>query len=376
MNNAANTGRFDADERLIRETFGTTPKPGCDLWPRIRNGVTAQEAPRRQLSGKLILAVSLAAAALCLMGAGKLFHWTVYTPEGTRVELTQGEAYSPKNGDAAIGDAAIEVLPGDPPADLYDDRDHWQADWNKQSTGDTKIAAWQNGGSYGQYYAAEERTSESASSGSWGALELNSTSLDEIGKAARNTNEPVLLPESVPERYRFAHGSLSPYLTPQDTKNLTLLKESDTGDFAARLYQLPENYVRQTDDISLFWYAENGDRFLFSAYLADSNEMTITGSEKLKVKALRLKGYEKGLYYTDYNAALKQSEIYIRLWQRIVPVTVCNDPLAGQSCEADSLLQRLLTPGPKTETEHYRFYTLSVTGMTEEEINTLLASLR
>lgn len=371
MNNAANTGRFDADERLIRETFGTMPKPGYDLWPRIRNGIAAQKAQRRWLSGKLVLAVSLAAAVLCLMGAGKLFHWTVYTPEGTRVELTQGEAYSPKNGDAAI-----EVLPGDPPADLYDDRDHWQTDWNKQSTGDTKIAAWQNGGSYGQYYAAEERTSESASSGSWGALELNSTSLDKIGKAARNTNETALLPESVPERYRFAHGSLAPYLTPQDTQDLKLLKETDTTDFAARLYQLPETFSRQTDNVDLCWYAENGDRFLFSACLMDSDEMTITGSEKLKVKALRLKGYEKGLYYTDYNAALKQNETYIMLWQRIDPVTVCNDPLVGQSCEADSLLQRLLTPGPKAETEHYRFYSLSVTGMTEEEINTLLASLR
>ncbi len=371
MNNAANTGRFDADEQLIRETFGTMPKPGYDLWPRIRNGIAAQKAPRRRASGKLILAVSLATAILCLMGAGKLFGWTVYTPEGTRVELTQGEVYSPKNGGAAM-----EVLPSDPPADIYDDRDHWQTDWNKQSTGDTKIAAWQNGGSYGQYYAAEERTSENGSSGSWGALDMNSTALDEIVKAARNTNEPVLLPESVPERYRFAHGSLSPYLTPLDTKNLTLLKESDTGDFAARLYQLPESFVRQTDSVSLFWYADNGDRFRFNTYLADSNEMTITGSEKLKVQELRLKGYEKGLYYTDYNAALKQNETYIMLWQKIDPVTVCNDPLVGQSCEEDSLLQRMLIPDLKNETDHYRVYDLSVTGMTEKEINALLDSLR
>ena len=382
------------DARLRARLTAQTPKTR-DLWPAV--AARLQEPPPRRpvRRAALLLAAAVALAAL-LMGAAALRGFRIYdTATGESLELDPGEPYLPQDG-SSTGFSMTRLSDTDPNwrEQVHDDRDEWPETWDKQTydydengevvSGGTRQLDFVNQARFGQAWGEITDLGQGAA-GSLCLATLPANEQTALLEMLDRTGTSLWLPEDLPERYVFAHGQLAPYVTPRQMRQVrrpTAENGTDDGrDWAAAIWDLPEEVRDQIDQVELVFYGPDGQRVLFDSTLSEEAGHLITGSSDMTLEELALDGFEQALLTVDTNGYYEAKEVRLDLYEPIDPIRVQSaDALWPQLAETlpDSPMMRHTRDWTDTrvKTMRYRYYSLSLIGFGDGELDALLRSLR
>lgn len=382
------------DARLRARLTAQTPKTR-DLWPAV--AARLQEPPPRRpvRRAALLLAAAVALAAL-LMGAAALRGFRIYDiATGESLELDPGEPYLPQDG-SSTGFSMTRLSDTDPNwrEQVHDDRDEWPETWDKQTydydengevvSGGTRQLDFVNQARFGQAWGMITDLGQGAA-GSLCLATLPANEETALLEMLDRTGTSLWLPEDLPERYVFAHGQLAPYVTPRQMRQVrrpTAENGTDDGrDWAAAIWDLPEEVRDQIDQVELVFYGPDGQRVLFDSTLSEEAGHLITGSSDMTLEELALDGFEQALLTVDTNDYYEAKEVRLDLYEPIDPIRVqYADALWPQLAETmpDSPMMRHTRDWTDTrvKTMRYRYYSLSLIGFGDGELDALLRSLR
>ena len=382
------------DARLRTRLTAQTPKTR-DLWPAV--AARLQEPPPRRpvRRAALLLAAAVALAAL-LMGAAALRGFRIYDiATGESLELDPGEPYLPQDG-SSTGFSMTRLSDTDPNwrEQVHDDRDEWPETWDKQTydydengevvSGGTRKLDFVNQARFGQAWGEITDLGQGAA-GSLCLATLPANEETALLEMLDRTGTSLWLPEDLPERYVFAHGQLTPYVTPRQMRQVrrpTAENGADDGrDWAAAIWDLPEEVRDQIDQVELVFYGPDGQRVLFNSTLSEEAGHLITGSSDMTLEELALDGFEQALLTVDTNDYYEAKEVRLDLYEPIDPIRVqYADALWPQLAETlpDSPMMRHTRDWTDTrvKTMRYRYYSLCLIGFGDGELDALLRSLR
>lgn len=382
------------DARLRARLTAQTPKTR-DLWPAV--AARLQEPPPRRpvRRAALLLAAAVALAAL-LMGAAALRGFRIYDiATGESLELDPGEPYLPQDG-SSTGFSMTRLSDTDPNwrEQVHDDRDEWPETWDKQTydydengevvSSGTRKLDFVNQARFGQAWGEITDLGQGAA-GSLCLATLPANEETALLEMLDRTGTSLWLPEDLPERYVFAHGQLAPYVTPRQMRQVrrpTAENGTDDGrDWAAAIWDLPEEVRDQIDQVELVFYGPDGQRVLFDSTLSEEAGHLITGSSDMTLEELALDGFEQALLTVDTNDYYEAKEVRLDLYEPIDPIRVqYADALWPQLAETmpDSPMMRHTRDWTDTrvKTMRYRYYSLSLIGFGDGELDVLLRSLR
>ena len=237
------------DARLRRRLTAETP-PLRDLWPAVAARLAAP--PRRRHTRVAVLAAA-AAAALLLMGAAALRGFVIHDwTTGETVELLPGEPYSGDGSDTAMEMHRLAETDPNWRDTIHDDRDEWPETWDKQyctydengevvSSG-TPMLDFLNTAVYGQVLANVTGDARGSAAGmdvaKWPADEEAALRLKLAG-----TGAALWLPQALPERYEFAHGSITPYFTPAQIAGIVVRRIAGIEPLGKAQKKFPDAHV-------------------------------------------------------------------------------------------------------------------------------------
>lgn len=371
-------------DALLRAKLTAQLLPESDLWPQIAARLT--DAPQRRR--RALSVVAAAAAAALLMGAAVLRGFRVYdTAIGQKIALNAGEAYEPGDGSASF---EMEFSGDRDPNwrdKVHDDRAEWPLTWDKQVydydedgqviASGTPLLDFLNTAQFGQMIGQIEGRADGGFSGSLDYAAYLFDVLPPLESVLRQADAVLWLPKSLPARYTFAHGSLSPYLTPEQLKAVgtPVLQSGDS--WAAAIWNLPAQATAQVDNVVLYFYGPDDQRIVYSSYLVESPDMLLTGSAEMEVTELSLDGYANATLSMDKNAYYNKQEVSLRFCEPIEPVQIGNPQSLwkdfSEAAPDNALLAQAVDWADDTPMiAHYRVYNVDVIGMSEEEIEALL----
>ena len=335
-------------------------------------------------------------AAALLMGAAALRGFRIYdTATGESLELDPGEPYLPQDG-SSTGFSMTRLSDTDPNwrEQVHDDRDEWPETWDKQTydydengevvSGGTRQLDFVNQARFGQAWGMITDIGQGAA-GSLCLATLPANEQTALLEMLDRTGTSLWLPEDLPERYVFAHGQLAPYVTPRQMRQVrrpTAENGTDDGrDWAAAIWDLPEEVRDQIDQVELVFYGPDGQRVLFNSTLSEEAGHLITGSSDMTLEELALDGFEQALLTVDTNDYYEAKEVRLDLYEPIDPIRVqYADALWPQLAETmpGSPMMRHTRDWTDTrvKTMRYRYYSLSLIGFGDGELDALLRSLR
>lgn len=352
--------------------------------------------PRRNNPGPGGVIAAAAALAALLMGAAALRGFRIYdTATGESLELNPGEPYLPQDG-SSTGFSMTRLSDTDPNwrEQVHDDRDEWPETWDKQTydydengevvSGGTRQLDFVNQARFGQAWGMITDLGQGAA-GSLCLATLPANEETALLEMLDRTGTSLWLPEDLPERYVFAHGQLAPYVTPRQMRQVrrpTAENGTDDGrDWAAAIWDLPEEVRDQIDQVELVFYGPDGQRVLFDSTLSEEAGHLITDSSDMTLEELALDGFEQALLTVDTNDYYEAKEVRLDLYEPIDPIRVqYADALWPQLAETmpDSPMMRHTRDWTDTrvKTMRYRYYSLSLIGFGDGELDALLRSLR
>ena len=287
------------DARLRRRLTAETP-PLRDLWPAVAARLAAP--PRRRHTRVAVLAAA-ATAALLLMGAAALRGFVIHDwTTGETVELLPGEPYSGDGSDTAMEMHRLAETDPNWRDTIHDDRDEWPETWDKQyctydengevvSSG-TPMLDFLNTAVYGQVLANVTGDARGSAAG----MDVAKWPADEeaaLRQKLDGTGAALWLPQALPERYEFAHGSITPYFTPAqiEAAKATVKTGEENGEaWAAVLWDLPQEVQSQVNSVNLAYYGPEYQRVLVHTALTDSTRLVSTGNACMETKSWTLPG--------------------------------------------------------------------------------------
>lgn len=364
-----------------------------DLWPAL--ALRLGETPRRPVRRMAVLLVAAAMLAALLMGAAVLRGFRFYdTATGESVTLQSGESYLPEDGDTGFSMTRLSDTDPNWRDQIHDDRDEWPETWDAQTwdydengnvvRSGTERLDFLNGAVFGQI-AGEVSGNAGHASGSLYEAAWPTTDEAALRDLLADSGTTLWLPEARPARYTFAHGKAAPYVTPRQMDGLkapVVKSGTDNGeDWVGAVWDLPDAVKEQINQVTLYYYGPDNQRMIFNSYLEDEAGHIITGSSEMKVEKLEIPGFEQAVLSVDTNDYYGVEETYLDLYEPIDPIRVK---------AAEALWPRLASTAPdnpmmertrnwtdaSSHTMRYRYYSVSLIGFSDAELNTLLDEIR
>lgn len=377
------------DARLRRRLTAEAP-PLRDLWPAVAARLAAP--PRRRHTRVAVLAAA-AAAALLLMGAAALRGFVIHDwTTGETVELLPGEPYSGDGSDTAMEMHRLAETDPNWRDTIHDDRDEWPETWDKQyctydengevvSSG-TPMLDFLNTAVYGQVLANVTGDAR----GSAACMDVAKWPADEeaaLRQKLAGTGAALWLPQALPERYEFAHGSITPYFTPAqiEAAKATVKTGEENGEaWAAVLWDLPQEVQSQVNSVNLAYYGPEYQRVLVHTALTDSTRLVSTGNAGMETTKLDIAGFALAALETDQNDYYDCEEMTLTLYEPVEPVVTQHEtalfgPLQAGAPEGSVLRSCGGWGEVEPQTMRYREYTLSLIGFSQVELDALVAEL-
>lgn len=275
---------------------------------------------------------------------------------------------------------------------IHDDRDEWPETWDKQyctydengevvSSG-TPMLDFLNTAVYGQVLANVTGDARGSAAG----MDVAKWPADEeaaLRQKLAGTGAALWLPQALPERYEFAHGSITPYFTPAqiEAAKATVKTGEENGEaWAAVLWDLPQEVQSQVNSVNLAYYGPEHQRVLVHTALTDSARLVSTGNAGMETKKLDIAGFALAALVTDRNDYYDCEEMTLTLYEPVEPVVTQHEtalfgPLQAGAPEGSVLRSCGGWGEVEPQTMRYREYTLSLIGFSRAELDALVAEL-
>ena len=277
----------DHDDKVIRHMYDTIETPDYDVTKDVMKQI------RPATRGRVVLKrVVIAAAILCVcftfLAAVKIIPWQTFNLFGEKVGESELIAATP-----------VPQQCEDP----WTDEDEQFLDEVK--LGETRAITVANGGS-----------------GRTGRAETDDFAT--IESYVSNSDTPMMLPSYVPEGYVFTKGTVEFYLDMESLQSELIASEEMDGK-RYEVYQLPDEYDKKIEWLTLYYTGEDGDELRYEVHLMEAIDDGCSyehgAPESAVVKRLNIEGFDTGILIHDAEKANEKLNIAV-VYKEVAPFNV------------------------------------------------------